>query len=644
MAKLILYLISILALATSQKSYSQNNHIPKWSYHGDMRPNLCDKHLGIHPDTKDLYFELQPYLHLLPKMSLMNIPACMECPKCHGMSMRGSDSLVIQCQSCQKFSNRKDWIYCEGPCLNAGYFQKQNRLFLPFFLSYLQYCSENQDCKCYWPENGGLAAGINQLGGGIGGFLRGRGDLLPIDFSPYWNSKTDIDKSLAVYCFFYSHYYKLCLELIRHVYDSAIDSKKAVPCLNKIYSSLESFREDFFLLYNNCLTQHPHPKIHYELGLLLWHSGEISASLEQIQLLITLALSDPFKNKNILTSEVYQQEGEAYASLGIYDKAIESLSQAIEKDPLNREAYFQRASAYFEIGNFDNALDDYLASKKRENIVEKLRAPSDFAQALLSGLKNGSQESVSEFFPSLLYSAYGLSKGLWAIAQDPINQTINFTNACHETAELTVQFCKNLDWEKLEGYSVEIRHLCEKYHQLSNIEKGQLIGYAIGKYGVDILAPCTTMRGIATFKKLKEANQLCNLEALTVSNSNKIIRTKAEIHALERSNAFKTVPYNFDSHNKHVLGHNDFTLGKSIWEHPDPEMLLKKHACTGNPRRFDGTPGVPGYQEDVDFGVHIGRWVSEDRTMSAPTTKGRIHYAKKGAHIVPISPETIIYK
>ena len=43
-------------------------------------------------------------------------------------------------------------------------------------------------------------------------------------------------------------------------------------------------------------------------------------------------------------------------------------------------------------------------------------------------------------------------------------------------------------------------------------------------------------------------------------------------------------------------------------------------------------------EENVDFKEHIGRWKSKDGMISAPTTKGSIHYSKKGAHIVPINP------
>ena len=75
---------------------------------------------------------------------------------------------------------------------------------------------------------------------------------------------------------------------------------------------------------------------------------------------------------------------------------------------------------------------------------------------------------------------------------------------------------------------------------------------------------------------------------------------------------------------------------RSVWVHPDPEGILRKFGGKGHSER--GLPGQPGYKETVDFGEYIGLWKSEDGTMSLPTTRGTIHYGKKGAHIVPVHP------
>jgi filamentous hemagglutinin len=83
--------------------------------------------------------------------------------------------------------------------------------------------------------------------------------------------------------------------------------------------------------------------------------------------------------------------------------------------------------------------------------------------------------------------------------------------------------------------------------------------------------------------------------------------------------------------------HAVFDGVRSIWEHPDPEKLLRLFAGKGHPER--GSFGTPGFKETVDFKERIGIWKSIDGKTMLPTTRGKIHYGKKGAHIVPAKPK-----
>ncbi|MBA3238577.1 MAG: hypothetical protein H0T62_09570 [Parachlamydiaceae bacterium] len=104
---------------------------------------------------------------------------------------------------------------------------------------------------------------------------------------------------------------------------------------------------------------------------------------------------------------------------------------------------------------------------------------------------------------------------------------------------------------------------------------------------------------------------------------------------------FKNVKIEGDKQGKHIPGKHNYELGKSILDHNNPQSLLNNYAGTGAPRR--GTPGQPGYRELVDFKEHIGLWKSKTSGHALPTTKGIIHYSKKGGHIVPEHPETKIW-
>ena len=189
---------------------------------------------------------------------------------------------------------------------------------------------------------------------------------------------------------------------------------------------------------------------------------------------------------------------------------------------------------------------------------------------------------------------------------------------------------------------------------MNDVQKGELIGYTIGRYGVDIFAGAVTgtaagkgvqyaNKMVPLFRNLRNANRACNLETMTISSANKEkIVAESLKHAAAKESYFKNVKYNFDAHNKHIRDHNDFIKTGSEWQHKDPEGLLKRFAGTGV-SGGNKQPGICGYKETVDFKEHIGVWKSRDG-IELPTTRGTIHYGNKGAHIVPSNPNPIIMK
>ena len=86
---------------------------------------------------------------------------------------------------------------------------------------------------------------------------------------------------------------------------------------------------------------------------------------------------------------------------------------------------------------------------------------------------------------------------------------------------------------------------------------------------------------------------------------------------------------------KHIPGHNNYKpdAGRGIFhgslEHA--QELVNKFAGTGT--------WMNNNRERVDFGKNIGTWISPDGTQRLATSRGIIHYGKKGAHIVPSRPK-----
>lgn len=395
-------------------------------------------------------------------------------------------------------------------------------------------------------------------------------------------------------------------------------------------------------LYKNILTNCPHADDHYNMafvynqGLINFYEDNYEGFAANAERFIQLATIHD--KKNLLNSKFYQLYGESQIKVYLYHKAIESLSLAIERDPNNKEAYFHRAIAYFEVGDFNQALRDYLFSEKSKEVSGvTAKISNEFYQALLGGLTIGGRESLTDFFPSLWHSAKGIGHTLWIFAEHPVDTTINFANLCYEMADSTAEFFAAFDWDTAEEYAVEFRQLMEGFKSLSETEKGHLIGYSIGRYGLDIFAGGATVKGISALKKLKEANRICNLEAITISNVNKEkIASMALTHASERELFFKNIKIHWDSQNKHIPGKHNYELGRSIFEHKNAETLLETFAGTGKPLN-NFAPG-PNYKELVDFGEYIGIWINKENTISLPTTKGVIHYSKRGAHIIPTNP------
>lgn len=90
-----------------------------------------------------------------------------------------------------------------------------------------------------------------------------------------------------------------------------------------------------------------------------------------------------------------------------------------------------------------------------------------------------------------------------------------------------------------------------------------------------------------------------------------------------------------DRQGKHIEGHKNYILGKSIFSGTikDASDLIQKYSGKGVPA------GVG--KERVDFGKVIGYYVDKETGKKYPTTMGIIHSSKNGKHIVPSKPKNL---
>jgi len=640
-------------------------------------PALCKDHYANDIATKKTWIEscgvdflnaFANYFKYIPKPYEAD---CYGCSDCGGVNLDLYNNFDLATDGVDAFdevskghkfmrSSREPYCidsgsHCEHWCWDGGYFRKWNHKYSHFFHHFLCYCAENESCDCFWSEKNLKAVQINNK---VYSFIKSLCDegLIDNSFSSYWFANEvcfdyhrkffgaeyypnahGMASSLTTYTFFYSQYHQMLLSVA-----ACIDSNTFIGdprAFDMIYDLLESLRIRFTPLYDQCIRKHPHPKIYYERGMLHLHSGNAEEALNDIHELMRLSSADS------LTSEMFQQEGESYADLGVYDKAIASLKEAILRNPDNLEAYFYRAHANFESGNFEQALKDYVCSKKSDDLLNvKQITPIEFSAGLLDGLTKGGYGAATEFFPSLWYSVHGLSQTIWTATLDsaealktPNQAMINFGNASYEMVLFAYEKFKKFNWDTIEDFSYELKDFYTGFEKLPDVEKGRQCGLLIGKFGVDIFAGGSTIKSVAVLKKLKNSNKICCFEAMTASKANKKgVVSAATLHAENRIKYFENVRYNFDAQNKHILGHNDYDGIRSIWTHSEPERLLRQYAGKGHPER--GIAGTYGFKETVDFGETIGIWKSENRLIELPTTRGTIHYGKKGGHIVPIKP------
>ncbi len=416
-------------------------------------------------------------------------------------------------------------------------------------------------------------------------------------------------------------------------------------------NGLDQIRSTFFDLYSQCIAYHNENSSRYQRGLINFEMGKISDFLEDIQPVVeSKHIEKMLEKSNIDSDQFFFFQGVTYSELGDYQNAIRSLTKAIEANPDNKEAYFQRAVAYFENGDIKSSLSDYLVSEVRtvplsellddEERAKKIEYASGLIQGgLIVGAIEGISDGIIDFIPSLYTSVKGIGTTLWAFAINPIEFTNEFVTSCKN---ITKYIQEHTPKELFLDLAPELKELISSGDSLNEFQQGELIGQVLGKYGVYIFSGAAITKGMKAFSELKRANQILTFKTALKSEMNaSIIIEKSTIrekifNGLDKKSNLKI---QWDKQGKHIAGHKNYNamLNKSLLTHPSPQELINKYAGTGI-KVNERLPGVPGFQELVNFNEVIGTYVDEMGVIKMETTWGKIHYAKDGVHIVPAKP------
>lgn len=352
-----------------------------------------------------------------------------------------------------------------------------------------------------------------------------------------------------------------------------------------------------------------------------------------------------FKESTFDLQDFYLNLTTSYVETGQFVKALEILDSLIHKDPSQKKLYLERAALYFELGDIDLGLEDYLrAGKGEKSTISLSRDLVSFSGGLSGGIIKGGVEGAKEFIPSILGSLSGIGEGLWAFAKDPVNVSAEFVEAAYGC----IEFIKDHTPKEIISVIVpELKDLVEKWDDLSYRQKGDMAGHIIGKYGVDIFSGAALTKGVKTYRNLKRANNLLTFEMAALSERNRFyLKEQVELKKERRKQILKSANLTIqqDKQGKHLIGHPNYNpkLHKSILTHPNPQSLVDRYAGTG--LREAGIVGEAGYKEIIDFNEYIGYHVLEETGEKTLTTRGKIHYAKNGVHVVPALPQELIDK
>lgn len=125
--------------------------------------------------------------------------------------------------------------------------------------------------------------------------------------------------------------------------------------------------------------------------------------------------------------------------------------------------------------------------------------------------------------------------------------------------------------------------------------------------------------------------KLADKAADTVKTANK---ASDAIKVTKKGTNFSTFPkkIHLGKQGKHIVGHNNYTKGKSILSisTEKAQRLVNKYSGTGKK--------IGANRERVDFKCIIGKYVDPKTGKAYDTTVGTIHYSNSGTHIVPEKP------
>ncbi len=198
--------------------------------------------------------------------------------------------------------------------------------------------------------------------------------------------------------------------------------------------------------------------------------------------------TDHHPDLNILS---YQLRGERALASGQLHQAVYDFGKTIELNPTSPIPYLERGVAHFGLGEYDRSIADYNQFLSQAKQTYPLSIP-EFSLGFAKGLPKGIYES---------------GHGLFILLSDVIMHPIQTGGQMWEALTLLSDLARSGAWSTLsEVLAPEIHQLVTQWDTIPSDKRGEMAGYAFGKYGADILIPGALVK--ATARGLKGAQEI----------------------------------------------------------------------------------------------------------------------------------------
>jgi tetratricopeptide (TPR) repeat protein len=173
-----------------------------------------------------------------------------------------------------------------------GYIDLDFRKYLPHLKRHLEYCSQHNDCVCYWPEYSQEAAQISDTAyllfrdlistTALSNLQEIESEQKEFINNPTWFlNKHGLTISFIVQQFRFSDYYHICRDIEDYA-KSKYNEREAAKIKDNLDDILEAIYPKFFALLTSCYKKHPSSDIDQEIRFMKFLVNDLSGLEETI--------------------------------------------------------------------------------------------------------------------------------------------------------------------------------------------------------------------------------------------------------------------------------------------------------------------------------------------------------------------------